>query len=82
MSVFRPGIERVVQRNPVPVIPIALRGLADSVFGRGSGRSLRNFPWLLWAKIALIIGTPVVPEAVTAGSLREAVAGLMQDPEQ
>jgi 1-acyl-sn-glycerol-3-phosphate acyltransferase len=82
MSVFRPGIERIVQRNPVPVIPIALRGLADSLFGRGSGRSLRNFPWLLWAKIALIIGTPVVPEAVTAGSLREAVAGLLQDPEQ
>jgi hypothetical protein len=82
MSVFRPGIERIVQRNPVPVIPIALRGLADSLFGRGSGRSLRNFPWLLWAKIALIIGTPVVPEAVTAGSVREAVAGLLQDPEQ
>ena len=79
MSVFRPGIERIVQRNPVPVIPIALRGLADSLFGRGSGRSLRNFPWLLWAKISLIVGMPVVPEAVTAGGLREAVAGLLQD---
>ncbi len=78
MSVFRPGIERIVQRNPVPVIPIALSGLADSLFARGSGRSLRNFPWLLWAKIALIIGMPVAPEAVTAGGLREGVARLLQ----
>ncbi len=69
-------------RNPVTVIPIALKGLADSLFARGSGRSLRNFPWLLWAKITLIIGMPVVPEAVTVGGLREAVAGLLQDSER
>ena len=81
LNVFRPGLERIVQRNPVPVIPIALRGLADSLFARGSGRSLRNFPWLLWAEIALIIGMPVAPEAATAGGVREAVAGLLQDPE-
>lgn len=81
LNVFRPGLERIVQRNPVPVIPIALRGLADSLFARGSGRSLRNFPWLLWAEIALIIGMPVDPEAATAGGVREAVAGLLQDPE-
>ena len=82
MSVFRPGIERIVERNPVPVIPIALRGLADSLFARGSGRSLRNFPWLLWAEIALIIGTPVAPETVTAGGLREVVARLLQGAER
>lgn len=81
LNVFRPGLERIVQRNPVPVIPIALRGLADSLFARGSGRSLRNFPWLLWAEIALIIGMPVDPEAATAGGVREAVAGLLQDSE-
>ncbi len=82
MSVFRPGIERIVRRNPVPVIPIALRGLADSLFARGSGRSLRNFPWLLWAKISLIAGAPIAPEAVTADGLREDVARLLQGPEK
>ena len=81
MSVFRPGIERIVRRNPVPVIPIALRGLADSLFARGSGRSLRNFPWLLWARIALVAGAPIAPEAVTVDRLREAVARLLQGPE-
>jgi len=81
MSVFRPGIERIVRRNPVPVIPIALRGLADSLFARGSGRSLRNFPWLLWARISLIAGAPIAPEAVTADGLREDVARLLQGSE-
>jgi hypothetical protein len=73
--------ERIVRRNPAPVIPIALQGLADSLFARGSGRSLRNFSWLLWAKIALLIGTPVQPEAVTAAGLRADVARLLGETE-
>ena len=81
MGVFRPGIERIVKRNPVEVIPIALRGLAASLFARGSGRSLRNFPWLLWSTIELVAGAPIVPEAVTAVGLRADVAQLLQDSE-
>ena len=81
MGVFRPGIERIVARNPVPVIPIALGGLADSLFARGKGRSLRNFPWLLWARISLLVGHPVGPDAVTADSLRSDVAELLTEAE-
>ena len=80
MNVFRVGIERIVERNPVPVVPIALKGLADSLFARGSGRSLRNFPWLLWAKIELLIGEPTAPEVVTAEGLQQAVGELLQGP--
>ncbi len=81
MGDFRSGIERIVARNPVPVIPIALGGLADSVFARGPGRSLRNFPWLLWAKISLLVGQPVEPEEVSADSLRDDVAELLAEAE-
>ncbi len=81
MGVFRPGIERIVARNPVPVIPIALGGLADSLFARGGGRSLRNFPWLLWAKISLLVGHPVKPGAVSADSLHDDVAELLDEAE-
>jgi len=77
MSEFRPGIERIVQSNPVPVFPIALRGLADSLFARGTGRSLRNFPWLLWSRISLIVGAPNIPEGLSASTLREDVARLL-----
>jgi len=78
MSVFRPGIERIVRRSPVTVIPIALRGLAASLFARGSGRSLRNFPWLLWATIDFVTGKPVSPAAVTASRLQADVAQLLR----
>ncbi|MGI9259482.1 MAG: 1-acyl-sn-glycerol-3-phosphate acyltransferase, partial [Gammaproteobacteria bacterium] len=81
MGVFRPGIERIISRNPVPVIPIALGGLADSLFARGSGRSLRNFPWLLWAKISLLVGRPLEPEAVSADVLHDDVAELLAEAE-
>jgi 1-acyl-sn-glycerol-3-phosphate acyltransferase len=79
MSEFRPGIERIVQSNPVPVFPIALRGLTDSLFARGKGRSLRNFPWLLWSRISLIVGLPNTPEGLSASELRADVSRLL-DP--
>src|SRR5713101_4781351 len=37
---FRPGIERVVARTPVPVVPMALRGLWGSFFSRKDGRAM------------------------------------------
>uniref|UniRef100_UPI003075C0C8 1-acyl-sn-glycerol-3-phosphate acyltransferase n=2 Tax=Gammaproteobacteria TaxID=1236 RepID=UPI003075C0C8 len=29
---FRPGVEKILERNPVPVIPMALKGLWGSFF--------------------------------------------------
>ncbi len=37
---FRAGIEHIVARNPAPVIPIALLGLAGSWFSRKEGRAM------------------------------------------
>src|SRR5207253_6808005 len=34
---FRPGLTRVLQRDPVPVVPVALRGLWGSAFSRAPG---------------------------------------------
>ncbi|MGD2056428.1 MAG: MFS transporter, partial [Gammaproteobacteria bacterium] len=34
---FRPGIMRIIRRNPVPVIPMALQGLWGSFFSRKGG---------------------------------------------
>ena len=36
MNKFRPGVERILQTTPVPVIPMALNGLWGSVFSRNS----------------------------------------------
>jgi len=43
---FRPGMERILAQRPVPVVPLALRGLWGSLFSRraGSGRRSNSLP--------------------------------------
>ncbi len=76
MNPFRPGIERIVQRTPVAVIPMALEGLWGSFFSRRYGRAMRKPFRRVWSRITLVIGSPVAPEAATADSLAEHVARL------
>jgi 1-acyl-sn-glycerol-3-phosphate acyltransferase len=76
---FRPGIERIVESNPVPVIPMALRGLWGTFFSRKGGHAMSSFPTHLWSRIALAVGVPVAPEAVSAAKLQKNVLALRGD---
>jgi 1-acyl-sn-glycerol-3-phosphate acyltransferase len=76
---FRTGIERILQRDPVPVIPMALRGVWGSFFSRAHGPAMLKFPRRFWSKIELVVGDPVPPEAVTAAGLQQKVAELRGD---
>ncbi len=73
---FRPGIEKIIERRPVPVIPIALDGIWGSWFSRQSGRGLRKFPGRLWAKVSVRIGEAVLPQDVSAAGLELLVRTL------
>jgi 1-acyl-sn-glycerol-3-phosphate acyltransferase len=75
MSPFRPGIAQIVSRTPVPVVPMALSGLWESVFARNPQR-LRHIGQLLYRKISLAIGNPVAPSAVTPEYLHDVVLQL------
>jgi len=79
LDMFRSGIERIVARNPVPVIPLALRGLWGSIFSLKSGRALSLVTRGLWPKIALVAGAPVPPGEVDAELLRDRVLALRGD---
>jgi 1-acyl-sn-glycerol-3-phosphate acyltransferase len=59
-----PAVERIVQRNPVPVIPIALRGVWRGMFRNDIGSRSRRFLRRPWPRIALIVGEPLAPEQV------------------
>jgi 1-acyl-sn-glycerol-3-phosphate acyltransferase len=61
MNVFRPGMTRILNETPVPVIPFALSGLWTSMFSRAEKNSWRRLPRRLFAKIAVTIGEPVPP---------------------
>ena len=73
---FRPGIERIIERTPVPVVPIAVIGLWGSFFSRWGGRAMTKPFRRFWSRVAVIIGDPIPPEAVTAEGLAESIAEL------
>lgn len=74
---FKAGIERIVERNPAPVVPLALHGLWGSWFSRKEGRALKGNPlrWL-WARVDLRIGEAIPAEDVKAELVKEKVADL------
>ena len=80
IDAFRPGIERIVRRNPVPVVPLALRGLWGSMFSHKGGPALRHRPRRFRARIELAAGELVLPQFVTAGALQRCVQGLHGAP--
>lgn len=73
---FKTGIERIVKRVPVPVIPVALQGLWGSVFSRRYKGFIRLIPKRLWLKVGIVFGEPVPPEQVSANLLKDYVKEL------
>jgi len=47
---FRPGIEWIIKRDPVPIVPIALSGLWGSVFSRQHRGTLKRFYPRTWLR--------------------------------
>ena len=76
---FRPGIERILERRPVPVIPVALGRLWGSWFSRRQGGGIRKIPGRLFARVPVICGEPVKPEDASAASLEILVRTLRGD---
>ena len=80
MDSFRSGIEKVIQRTPVPVVPMALRGLWGSIFSRRDDFLKRaRLPRRIRSRIELIADDPVPPEQVTAAMLEAKVRALRGD---
>ena len=81
LSPFKQGVQRIVERTPVPVIPMALRGLWGSFFSRYGGAAFtrpvearlhRGFR----SRLELVVGHPVPPQEVTPDLLMAHVAAL------
>ena len=77
---FRPGITRILERNPVPVIPTALRGLWGSFFSRKDGPAMsKPFRRGMFSHIELAIGEPVPAKQAAPSELQSRVADLRGD---
>ena len=77
---FRPGVEKILARHPVPVVPLALRGLWGSVFSRRDtafGRT--RLPRRFWSRIGLAAAAPLPAQQATLPVLEQAVRALRGD---
>lgn len=77
MQPFRPGISRILQANPVPVVPMALAGLWGSFFSRIDGSAMKNpFRRGAFSRIDLHIGPAVAAANATPETLYAKVLAL------
>jgi len=72
---FKSGVIRILEKNPVPVIPMALRGLWGSFFSRWGGVAMR-YPRGLFSRIGFVIDEAWSPANVTPDALQRKVAAL------
>ncbi len=73
---FKTGIEKILKRNPVPVVPSALRGLWGSFFSHKGKPALSKLPKRFFSKIEYHVGPVISPENANAGYLQEVVTSL------
>ncbi len=79
LNPFRPGIQRIVETTPVPVVPLALRGLWGSFFSRShDGKAMRRLRGV-FSRIALVAAPPVPADRVTLVGLQATVLALRGD---
>ena len=73
---FKSGVEKILQRRPVPVVPMALRGMWASMWSRRDSRLGRmRVPRRLRARIQVIAQAPL-PASSTAAELEACVREL------
>lgn len=77
MHDFRPGVERILQADPVPVIPVSIGGLWGSFFSRSQGgKAMQGVPHPSRRVIEVAIGQPM-PATSTAKELEDQVRALL-----
>ncbi len=80
MNEFKVGAMKIIERDPVPVVPLALRGLWGSFFSRKYGNAMTKlFPRGLFSKIDLVAGNAIIADDVSLGRLSKSVLDLRGD---
>jgi len=78
LAEFKGGVMKLLETNPVPVVPLALQNLWGSYFSRKDGAAMsRPFRRGWFSSVGLVAGDALPPAGITPASLRERVAGLL-----
>ncbi|MDX1490314.1 MAG: MFS transporter [Pseudohongiellaceae bacterium] len=76
---FKRGVERILERNPVMVVPMALRGLWRTWFSRRRGAAMRGLPTYFRGTVELLVGEPIPAAEASAEKLEEIVKQMRGD---
>ncbi len=78
---FKGGIMRILEKRPVPVVPLALQNLWGSFFSRIDGAAMtKPFRRGLFSKVGLNVGTELAPAVVSPEQLQREVGQLLEAP--
>jgi 1-acyl-sn-glycerol-3-phosphate acyltransferase len=81
MQPFKAGIMKILETNPVPVIPSALHNLWGSSFSRIDGAAMaKPLRRGMFNHVGLVVGKAIAPESVTPESLQVRVQALLDEP--
>ncbi len=78
MLPFNRGLEQIVKRTPVPIVPICLDHLWGSIFSYHGGRVFWKLPGRVPHDVYVNFGTPL-PATATAFEVRQAIQKLWAD---
>ena len=77
MGQFKSGVIRILERDAVLVVPLALRGLWGSFFSRKHGKAMtRWFPRGWFSRIELVAGDPIEASDASQESLYRRISVL------
>src|SRR6267142_1427885 len=82
LNAFRPGVKKIVDRTPAPVVPLALLGLWGSFFSRRGGPAMTKWDRIakrIYSRISLIAAPAVPAKDVTPERLQAVVLELRGD---
>ena len=77
LNTFRPGIETILTKNPVPVVPMVLKGLWGSFFSHKDSPAFTKRPKRFWSKVTLEADKPWQPEEVSAARLEQKIKSMV-----
>lgn len=74
---FRSGVQRILDRRPVPVLPMGLSGLWESPFSRYERQWHKRLTLgALFRRVRVVVGAGIAPLGLTPDQLRVRVMGL------
>ena len=79
MNKFKSGIEKIIEQNPVQVVPIALQGLWGSFFSHKDGSAFSTLPKRFWSRVTIVADEAIAPDQAKVEILERKVKQLIED---